>query len=81
MWGMVKARNQVPVLLSSELRIDVLYTEDFAKRVELMSCSYCFKKVIIILINEGGPTFGGDGYVYGIDYGNGSQVFTCLQTH
>lgn len=44
MWGMVKARNQVPVLLSSELRIDVLYTEDFAKRVELMSCSYCFKK-------------------------------------
>lgn len=43
MWGVVKARNQAPVLLSSELRIDVLYTEDFAKRVELTLCSYCKK--------------------------------------
>ena len=31
-------------------------------------------KITIILINEDGMKFGGGGYVYGIDYGDGSHL-------
>lgn len=31
-------------------------------------------KITIIQIHEGRMKFGGDGYVYGIDYGDGSQL-------